>query len=268
MTSGTDKRENQKPPINENTCFVIMPFGGFFDHYFRDIYKPAIEESGLIPKRADDIYRPSTIIQDIWNLTKDSKLVLADLTGKNANVFYELGLAHALAKPAILITESIEFVPFDLRALRVIEFDKNYPNWGTILKEKIKISIKETLSSPLNSVLPTFLEIKDDVKQKGRITKQEKAILELKQDVELIKSNIRSGNMGTIPFPISFFSPREMDVMHLLGSGFSSNTIAEKFDLSRSEISLIIKRIFYLTGTNSIKQLIEWVANNLYFDTQ
>jgi hypothetical protein len=86
-----------------NTCFTIMPFGGWFDEYYTSIYKPAIISAGLHPCRADDWYRPSAIVNDIWAYTKSAKLILADLTGKNPNVFYELGLAHALAKPAILI---------------------------------------------------------------------------------------------------------------------------------------------------------------------
>jgi hypothetical protein len=77
-------------------CFTIMPFGGWLDDYYESIYCPAIEAAGLDPQRADDLFRPGTIVTDIWDFTKRAKLLLADLTGKNANVFYELGLAHAL----------------------------------------------------------------------------------------------------------------------------------------------------------------------------
>lgn len=173
-----------------DTCFVIMPFGGYFDSYYSDIYKPAIETVGLCAKRADDLYRPSTIIQDIWTYTKEAKLVIADLTDKNPNVFYELGLAHALAKPAILITNSMMDIPFDLRALRVIEYDKNLPNWGQILKAKIESAIKETIDSPVNSVLPAFMDTNDIAKNKIAIS--EKDFLELKRDYELLKSEVRS----------------------------------------------------------------------------
>jgi len=131
-----------------------MPFGGWFDDYYSNIYCPAIESAGLVPKRADDLYRPSAIVHDIWNYTKNCRLVLADLTGKNPNVFYELGLAHAIAKPAILVTESIADVPFDLRALRVLEYDKNDSAWGGALRDKIATAIREVLDSPLQSVLP------------------------------------------------------------------------------------------------------------------
>src|SRR5216683_4448543 len=99
-------------------CFTIMPFGGWLDDYYESIYCPAIEAAGLSPHRADDLFRPGTIVTDIWDYTKRAKLLLADLTGKNPNVFYELGLAHALKKPAILVAESMDDIPFDLRALR------------------------------------------------------------------------------------------------------------------------------------------------------
>lgn len=124
------KKKSPKPRKTEDRrdiCFTIMPFGGWFDDYYETIYSPAIENAGLRPFRADDIYTPGSITNDIWNYTKKSKLLLADLTDKNPNVFYELGLAHALAKPVILITEDVEDIPFDLRPLRVIKYDKNLP---------------------------------------------------------------------------------------------------------------------------------------------
>ena len=87
-------------------CFVIMPFGNLFDLYHETIYVPAIEATGLTARRGDDPLRPSTITSDIWAFTREAKLILADLSGKNPNVFYELGLAHAMGKPAIIVSES------------------------------------------------------------------------------------------------------------------------------------------------------------------
>jgi len=173
------------------SCFVIMPFGGWFDDYFESIYKPALEEAGLKVNRADDLYRPSTIVNDIWTYTQSAKLILADLSNKNPNVFYELGLAHALAKPAILITESIEDVPFDLRALRVIEYDKNQPRWGEVLHEKIANSAREVLQVPLESVLPAFLHVSKQAKPQS-VSEQEKAVLDLRRDFDLLRSELLS----------------------------------------------------------------------------
>jgi hypothetical protein len=170
-----------------------MPFGGWFDDYYTAIFRPAIEAAGLVPCRADDLYRPSTIVNNIWTYTKEAKIILADLTDKNPNVFYELGLAHALAKPAIIVAESIDDVPFDLRALRVIEYNKNAPDWGALLRQKIEISIEEILKSPLESVLPVFLNVKGSTTP-PTVTPHEKEILELKQDMELLRREIRNTN--------------------------------------------------------------------------
>ena len=247
---------------SKDACFVIMPFGGWFDSYYSTIYAPAIEEAGLIASRADDIYRPSTIVHDIWELTKKAKIVLADLTGKNANVFYELGLAHALAKPAILISETMDDVPFDLRALRVIEFDKQHPEWGHSLKTKIKNSIKEILNSPLNSVLPTFLEIKEEVQNKGKVTKQEKEILELKQDLEQIKSTIRTSRFSNTQINSSFFSEKEMIVLKGLGEGMVYKQFFHDYGLSESKVGSIVRGLYDKTGTRTSAELVKFAIVN------
>lgn len=173
-------------------CFVIMPFGGYFDIYYNGIYWAAITNSGLTPRRADDLFRPSSIIQDIWELTKNASIILADLTGKNPNVFYELGLAHALAKPAILITETMEDIPFDLRGLRIIVYNKNEPNWGATLQESIEKAIQETRASPNTTIPATFLDSNRSDIATPKVSHTEKEILELKQELESLKRMIVS----------------------------------------------------------------------------
>src|SRR5437868_10767783 len=179
----------------KESCFTIMPFGGYFDSYYQDIFRPAIKAAGLEPNRADDLYRPSAIVNDIWSYTKNAKVILADLTGKNPNVFYELGLAHALAKPAILVTESLDDIPFDLRGLRIIQYDKNEPDWGGLLRDRIESSIRETIESPQTAVLPTFLNVKTPT-PKPSLTPQEKEVVQLKQDVDMLQRELR--NLGGI----------------------------------------------------------------------
>ena len=174
-------------------CFTIMPFGGWFDDYYDSVFRPAIKAAGLKPRRADDLYRPSTIVNDIWEITQKAKVILADLSGKNPNVFYELGLAHALAKPAILVTESMDDVPFDLRALRVIEYDKNAPNWGEQLSGKIEKSIGEVLESPAQAVLPAFLDVKRNAAP-PKVSEIDKDIIQLKQQVARLNRESRTEN--------------------------------------------------------------------------
>jgi hypothetical protein len=185
------KTTKAKTGTPKDVCFVIMPFGGWLDDYYQGIYCPAINAAGLEPHRADDLFRPSTIVNDIWAYTKKARLVLADLSGKNPNVFYELGLAHALAKPAILVAESMDDVPFDLRALRVLVYDKNAPDWGRILQEKVQAAVGEVLKTPAEAVLPAFLETKGAT-PKPTVTPQEKEVLELRQQVDLLREELRS----------------------------------------------------------------------------
>ncbi|MEO6039616.1 MAG: hypothetical protein ABIQ93_14480 [Saprospiraceae bacterium] len=188
-------------------CFVIMPFGGYFDDYYKDIYKISIEESGLIPKRADDLYKSIPIINDIWNYVISSELIIADLSERNPNVMYELGLAHALAKPVILISDSLETVPFDLRTMRILLYDKNKSNWSNDLKKSLKQYIYETMEAPLESVLPTFIKTKASGHE--RITEFEKDIIEIKQLIRGISQNLIETDEINAKRPISKLSSEE-----------------------------------------------------------
>ncbi|HEX6983461.1 MAG TPA: hypothetical protein VF181_11950 [Balneolaceae bacterium] len=204
----TSKKATEEKP----NCFIIMPFSGWFDKYYTDIYKPAINEAGFTSKRADDLYRPGNIVNDIWSYTKNAEVILADLTNKNPNVFYELGLAHAITKPAILITASMDDVPFDLRSLRVIEYDKNAPNWGQILKEKITKALTETLKNPEDAIPPTFLEVAKT--RKVKVSEEEKEMLELRKELNSLKREVRSArHNGSRRIADKEVSPEEAELM-------------------------------------------------------
>jgi hypothetical protein len=79
----------------------MMPFDVWFDRYYQQIYIPAIKEAGLEPIRADELFTTGSVVEQIWEQIEKAKVLLADLSGKNANVFYELGLAHAARKPVV-----------------------------------------------------------------------------------------------------------------------------------------------------------------------
>ncbi|GFE79271.1 hypothetical protein GCM10011487_12710 [Steroidobacter agaridevorans] len=219
------RRVALKPAIQSACCFVIMPFGGWADGYYDAIYQPAIEAAGLRAHRADDLYRPSTIVNDIWAYTRKAKLLIADLTGKNPNVFYELGLAHALAKPAILVAESIDDIPFDLRALRVILYNKNAPSWGPILQAKIEAAIREVLSAPQEAVLPAFLHIRE-TSGAPKVSPREKDIIEIKQELDLLRREVRRRPSDEAPetVPVSADEARELIRKYML-TGLPFNVI-------------------------------------------
>ena len=152
-TTATRKRVRRKAPKKvikkkpSGTCFVMMPFADPFDLYYDTLYRPAIQGANLKPVRADDLFRPSVIVADLWGMIQDAKVLLAELTTKNANVFYELGLAHALGKPVVLVSETMGDVQFDLQQLRVILYNKDDPGWGQKLVSDVTAALSETLLS-------------------------------------------------------------------------------------------------------------------------
>ena len=137
---------------------MIMPFGGFYEQYYANIYVPAIKAANLTPVRGDSLYAPRSIMEDVWRLIGESAVLLADLTGRNPNVLYELGLAHALGRPVVLVSATIEDVPFDLRALRVLVYDKNDDAWGLKLQTGITAALRETLADRSGALPAVFID--------------------------------------------------------------------------------------------------------------
>ena len=102
--------------ISESTapkffCFVLMPF----DESFQDVYqlgiKQACEDVGAYCERVDEQIFEERILDRIFNQIAKADLVIADMTGRNPNVFYEVGYAHALDKPTILLTSNAADIP-------------------------------------------------------------------------------------------------------------------------------------------------------------
>lgn len=103
-----------------------MPFDEEFTPIYAHFIKPVLEKVGFSVERADDIESQQNILRDVVEKINTGALIVADLTGANPNVFYELGLAHAFGKPVLLITQSIEEVPFDLRSYRLLEYATHF----------------------------------------------------------------------------------------------------------------------------------------------
>ena len=136
-----------------DSCFVMMPFASPLGGYYDKVYRPAIEKAGLIPIRADnEIFGTGKIIDQIWSGINSAKVLVAELTKRNPNVFYELGLAHALEKPVVLVSSNEDDVPFDLHHIRVIYYDVNDPFWGSKLIDKIAENILSAIKNPEEAI--------------------------------------------------------------------------------------------------------------------
>jgi hypothetical protein len=131
-----------------DTCFVMQPFASPYGDYYETIFKPAIEKTKLVPVRADaEIFGTGKIMDQVRRGINAAKVLVAELSTRNPNVFYELGLAHALNKPVVLISSNEPDVPFDLQHIRVIYYDVNDPFWGTKLIEKVAENILSALTN-------------------------------------------------------------------------------------------------------------------------
>ena len=100
-----------------------MPFQKKLASVFSTIQNAVVDDCGLVCQRADDIYSAGIIVNEVWAKISEAQLVIADATGRNANVLYEMGLAHALGKDVIILSQSMDAIPFDLQHRRVIVYD-------------------------------------------------------------------------------------------------------------------------------------------------
>jgi hypothetical protein len=110
----------------EMNLFVAMPFAKEFDDVYTAIRRAA-ENLSLDTTRVDELYEPGPIIQQIFRGIAESDFVVAEISSKNPNVYYEVGLAHCVRKPTLLLAnkEAISGIPFDVRHNRVLVYDKN-----------------------------------------------------------------------------------------------------------------------------------------------
>ena len=122
----------------DRLCFVVMQFTPEFDVLFRDVIKPVCETYGYRVIRGDDFYTSGLIIEDVTQSIRAATLIIADITPDNANVFYEVGYAHAIGKPTILLSDrKREKLPFDVAGLRTL-FYENSIGGKALVEERLK----------------------------------------------------------------------------------------------------------------------------------
>jgi hypothetical protein len=131
--------------------FVLMPFVAELKPIYDDHIKNACTESGLFSLRADDFFHIGHIMQDVWSAIYLAKWIIADCTGRNTNVFYELGIAHTLGKRVIIITQDENDVPFDIRHIRYFKYEftpRGMKALETALVKVFKSEPSDTFAAP------------------------------------------------------------------------------------------------------------------------
>ena len=160
--------EGTSYPLDPDYCFVLMPFSK--EDHLQEVYqrhvKSVVEgKCGLRCERADDIYDVSGVMQSVWEGINKATIIIAELTNRNPNVFYELGIAHTLGKPVVMITQSMDFVPFDLRHLRSIVYEYTPHAIGEFERR-----LKRTIDTVLSSARGGFLTVQGSTREEKLIT--------------------------------------------------------------------------------------------------
>ena len=119
-------------------CFAVMQFTDEFNVLYQDVIRPVCESYGYRVVRGDDFYTSGQIMEDVAQSIRSAALIIADVTPDNANVFYEVGFAHAIGKPTILLSDRRrERLPFDISGFRTLFYD-NTIGGKTVVEARLK----------------------------------------------------------------------------------------------------------------------------------
>jgi hypothetical protein len=160
-------------PERKRTCFVVMPFGEKkdldgqdidFDDIYRFFFKKAVEDLGIECVRCDEIEEAGSIHEKMFEHIYHADIVVCDITTSNANVYYELGIRHALAKGVtLLIRRRGTTIPFNIQGLQVVEYDQ--ARFGSVEQAKVRIHqiiknglVRKRNDSPVHAVLDLNIE--------------------------------------------------------------------------------------------------------------
>ena len=142
--------------MSNKKAFVLMPFAEELSDVYKYLISDGLTTAGYEAKRADDILSQNNILGDIVEGIATSDLIVADLTGSNPNVYYELGIAHALNKKVILLTQEIDELPFDLRSYRVVAYSVHFAKMNQAKEELVELA-----SEAIKGSLPFGNPVKD-----------------------------------------------------------------------------------------------------------
>jgi hypothetical protein len=187
------------------SCFIIAPIGEKgsetrtrSDQVLTHIIKPVVEKYGYVAIRADDVSEPGVITAQIIQHLIDDDLVIADLTGKNPNVFYELAVRHTLKKPVLLIIQAGEVIPFDVAQQRNISFDYKDLDSVATCKTQLAKNIEniESCNNDFDSPISMAIELQYLRQSDDPIEKGYGEIISMLQDIRSSISKISNISSG------------------------------------------------------------------------
>jgi hypothetical protein len=123
--------------------FVAMPFDPTLRRVYTHIAK-VCKDLSLSVARGDDFFTTHAVMADVWGAIQNARIIVADCTQRNPNVFYEMGIAHTLAKPVVLVSQRDEDIPFDLHPIRRISY-QNTPHGMNAFEKALEATLQTLL---------------------------------------------------------------------------------------------------------------------------
>lgn len=194
--------------MSEKRCFVISPIGEpdsesrkRSDQVLKHIIAPAVEKCGYNAVRADQISEPGMITSQVIQHVVDDELVVADLTERNPNVFYELAIRHAIRKPLVQIIKRGEQIPFDVAGTRTIHVDHH--DLDSVEEAKVAIESQinslekdsSTLETPISVSLDLQLLRQSDNPEERSLADVLSAVTEIRSGLSGIEKRLDSKNV-------------------------------------------------------------------------
>src|SRR5882724_1202397 len=136
-----DEAKSTKP---KPFVFVLMPFDPTFDDIYKFGIKGSAEQAGAFAERVDEQIFSEGILERVFNQINKADVIVADMTARNPNVFYEVGYAHALDKIVLLLTQNVDDIPFDLQHHQHIVYEGSIDKLRKELTPRLHWAIKES----------------------------------------------------------------------------------------------------------------------------
>lgn len=179
-------------------AFVLMPFSSEFDDIYKLGIKQLCTEMDIVAERVDEQQFSETILERIYRQIRDADFIIADLTGRNENVFYEVGYAHALGKKCTLLTQKVSDIPFDLKHHRHVIYEGSIGTLRSRLEPEM-VWMKKEIEKSKTSVFTVSIKVSGEDLAKTEYSAY--ATLDFTIDIRNL-SDEKSPNIEAIYFQI------------------------------------------------------------------
>lgn len=260
MESDAQIQPQTKPKL---FCFVLMPFAPEFDDVYQIGIKEACEKAGAYCERVDEQIFSERILDRIYNQIAKADVVIADMTGRNANVFYEVGYAHALGKPTVLLTHSPDDIPFDLKHFPHIIYESGLSGLRDRLIKTVRWHVDHPTASLADSGFPLDLMVNGISPNKSKVTLYRDPEAPGAFDLSIAVHNLSSHHFGEDAFKLG-----------VIGKGLASVGTGYREAIPRASLSdgreqfIVSARRSLMPGEVQEFKLYFWVEANLVASDQ